>query len=341
MKVLIFTDNHFCETSSVLRQFGAKFTLRLENQLTSIDWLERLAIEKGCSAVICAGDFFDKATLTDSELTALQDIRWNDLPHCFLVGNHESSVNGLKFSSTKALEAKNRTVVSEPCSLKQGDTEICFLPYIIESDRKPVSKYFGARTAKKRIIISHNDILGIQMGPIVSKTGFAIDDLERNADIVINGHLHNGQKISDKVINLGNLTGQNFGEDANRYRHNVMVLDTDTLEYELIENPYAFNFYKLEIALDKDLAKLSKLKNNAVVSITCSDDCADACKNALNGLSNIVCSRLIVVKRQVQEGEIASQADFSVDYISKFITCAKNACGNSKILEEELSEICR
>ena len=338
-KVLIFTDNHFCETSSVLRQFGVKYSLRLENQIESLNWLEKLAIEKGCAAVICAGDFFDKPNLTDSELTALQDIAWNGLPHFFLVGNHESSVNGLRFNSTKALESDKRKIISEPTSAMANGTEICFLPYAIESDRKPVSDYFGEKRGK-RIIISHNDLLGIQMGPIVSKTGFAIEDLEANADLIINGHLHNGQRISNKIINLGNLTGQNFGEDALRYKHNVMILDVDDLSFELIENPFAFNFYKIEIKDKADSLKLRQLKSNAVVSISCADDLLVECKTVLGKLSNIICSRLIVFKRPVSESEEADKVDFSVDYIAKFIACARNACENNKILEEELNEIC-
>ncbi len=338
-KVLIFTDNHFCEASSVLRQFGTKYSIRLENQIESLNWLEKLAVEKGCAAVICAGDFFDKPNLTDSELTALQDIAWNDLPHFFLVGNHESSVNGLRFNSTKALESNKRKIISEPTSATANGTEICFLPYVIESDRKPVSDYFREKHGK-RVIISHNDLLGIQMGPVVSKTGFAIKDLEDNADLIINGHLHNGQRISDKIMNLGNLTGQNFGEDAMRYKHNVMILDIDELSFELIENPFAFNFYKIEIKDETGLLKLHQLKSNAVVSISCADNMLADCKAALSKAVNIICSRLIVFKRPTGENGEDGKADFSVDYIAKFITCARNACENNKILEEELNEIC-
>ena len=78
---------------------------------------------------------------------------------------------------------------------------------------------------------------------------------------MVNGHLHNGNRISKNLINLGILTGANFGEDAARYPHNIMVLDTDTLAFELIENPYAFNFYKLEVNSEKDLAVFDKLKS--------------------------------------------------------------------------------
>lgn len=339
MKILIFTDNHFCESSSIVRQFGTKYSIRLENQIASLDWVEKTAKEKGCKAVICAGDFFDKPTLTDSELTALRDISWNDLPHYFLVGNHESSVNGLTFSSTKALEAPDRHVVAEPTTLRIGEAEICFLPYVIESDRKPVGEYFGERSGK-RVIISHNDLLGLQMGPIASKTGFAMTDLESNADLIVNGHLHNGQKVSDKIINLGNLTGQNFSEDAEKYRHNVMILDLTTLKYELIENPYAINFYKIDVKNDHDLDKLKNLNGASAVSVSCVESLIKECKDVISNLANAIASRVIVVSEASRDGA-SGEIDFSVDYISKFVDCAKKIYGDGRILNEELAEICK
>jgi hypothetical protein len=85
MKILCFTDNHFCERSSIITKYGTKYSLRLENQLASLNWVEQLAKSENCSMVVCLGDFFDKPHLTDQELTALQDIQWaDDIPHYFL-----------------------------------------------------------------------------------------------------------------------------------------------------------------------------------------------------------------------------------------------------------------
>ena len=46
MKILCFTDNHFCEKSSIITKYGAKYTLRLENQLNSLNWVEQTAKKK-------------------------------------------------------------------------------------------------------------------------------------------------------------------------------------------------------------------------------------------------------------------------------------------------------
>ena len=68
------------------------------------------------------------------------------------------------------------------------------------------------------------------------------------------------------------LTGQNFTEDAFNHSHRVGILDTETLKMTFYENPYAYNFYKIEIDSERDLEKLNSLKTNSVVSIKCKDD---------------------------------------------------------------------
>lgn len=341
MRILIFTDNHFSEKSSIVTKYGTNFTIRLENQIRSLNWVERTAHDKECDFVICLGDFFDHAHLTDQELTALDQIQWNSLDHYFLVGNHESEENDLQYSSTMALAGLHRYIVSEPI-IKQIDTntELAFLPYIVESNRRAITDYFEPMNKKTRILLSHNDLLGIQMGPIVSRTGFSVDELESIASIVFNGHLHNGQAITDKIINLGNLTGANFSEDALRYSHRVVILDTETLEYEYIENPFAFNFYKLDINETADIAMLTNLKQNAVVSIKCKDFLLQEVRETLEGLENIIESRVIITKDYVENAnEIADISSLMVDQCAKFAECCRAKLDNNAILEAELAEI--
>ena len=180
MRIAIATDNHFCERSSILTKYGTKYSLRLENQLASINWVEQLAKTENCDMIVCLGDFFDKPQLTDQEITALQDINWaEDIPHYFLVGNHESEENDLQYSSTKVLEGNNRYIIDKPSLYQILDVELAFLPYIVESNKQPLESYFPQNGLNlPRILFSHNDILGLQMGPVVSKIGFSIEEIE-------------------------------------------------------------------------------------------------------------------------------------------------------------------
>ena len=341
MKILCFTDNHFCERSSIVSRYGDKYSLRLENQLKSLNWVERLAEEKNCNLVICLGDFFDKPHLTDQELTALQEIKWANIQHYFIVGNHESEEISLQYSSTNALQSANRLIIDSPCSQVFGDFELAFLPYITESAKRPLNEYFEPMTDKPRILLSHNDLLGIQMGPVVSKTGFSPEEIEANCTCCLNGHLHNGQTVTSRVLNLGNLTGKDFGEDAFRYEHKVVLIDTDTFSFEFIENPYAFNFYKIDILSKNDLDLLTKVKHNAVLSIRCDERYIEAAKTIIKDSPYILEVRLIMVKQFSETGEdtLVDISDLVVDQCVKFAECCREKLEASPILEMELAEI--
>ena len=343
MKIAICGDIHISKTSSIIKNRGEKYSTRIENCLKSINWFEQIAKEKGCDMEVYLGDTFDKPILSDEELTAIKDIKWNDITKYFIVGNHESSVNGLRYNSAKALEGKNRYIVSDQCwSFTEDITGSCqlhFLPYIIESDRQPLENYLDKKDVKYHIIFSHNDIKGIQMGPVVSKVGFEIEEIEKNCDLFINGHLHNGNKVDNKIINLGILTGQTLNEDASKYPHNIMILDTNTLQYELIENPYAFNFYNIEINDNVDITKLSNLKNNAVVSIKCNIDILDNVKDALSNLNNVIQYRVTTFRINKDIDEVDKVEDFSVDYLEKFKEFCMMSIDNKPVLKEELSEV--
>jgi len=342
MKILIYTDNHFCEKCSIIQKMGNKYTQRLENQIKSINWAEDLAYKRGCQYVICAGDFFDKPNLTQQEITAVNEIMFAPCcVHYFLVGNHESEEGDLHYSSTEILQqdSKSKFIISEPTLLEEPGFELAFLPYIPESRKQEVADYFAEKKGH-RLLISHNDLFGIQMGPAVSAVGFKPTDLASVADFVVNGHLHNGQwVIKNKVLNLGNLTGKDFGEDAHSYKHQVLIFDTDTWTYEFVKNPYAFNFYKIEINSENDFGKLLKLEDNAVVSVKCKANLVQEVREAVSALKNIIESRIVIthdISASSPEGDIA---DLTVDHYVKFAECCKEKLENTPILEAELNEI--
>ena len=246
----------------------------------------------------------------------------------------------MQYSSTNALRSSTRLIVDSPTLKDFDDFELAFLPYIAESDKKPLNNYFSPFAAKPRILLSHNDLLGLQMGPVVSKTGFSIDEIESNCTFCLNGHLHNGQGISKQILNLGNLTGKDFGEDALKYSHKIAIIDTDTFNIEFIENPFAFNFYKIEISTETDLDLLNKVKPNAIVSVKCVDKLVATTKELISNNKNILESRLIIIK--VFNSSSTTEIDISdltVDQCVKFAECCREKLENSPILEMELAEI--
>ena len=341
MKLLIFADLHMCPQASIINKWGTKYPKRLENCIKTVNWLERKAEELNCDYIINLGDFFDKPDLSSETITACNDINWSDIMHYHIVGNHDASNSSLMFNSANCLRADGHVIIDRPQVLMLDDCDICFLPYVTECDRKPLAEYFPALFDNRpRVILSHNDISGIQLGPVISKTGFSIEEIEASCDLFLNGHLHNGQAITPKVVNLGNASGKDFGENALIHSHCVAVLDTSTMSVDYIENPYAYNFYKLQVDYESDIKCFDQLKNNAVVSVKCVHNLVDKVKQKIEDTPNIIESRVILI-RQYEEAAETAELDLTVDHLTRFIECCKSSIENSSILEEELSEICK
>lgn len=336
MKIGLYTDVHYCSTSSIIRSRGNKFSTRIENCINSINWAEDMFKALGCEQIVCLGDFFDKNTLTAEEIRGLNDIKFADtIHHTFLVGNHEISKADCTTSSMHVFNAYPFIdVIDTPRTMLVDNIQLCFLPYTIEENRKPLGSLFGCK-GSTRIIFSHNDIKGIRYGAYVSELGYDLEDIKANADMFINGHLHNGQFLNDQetILNLGNLTGQNFSEDATKYSHYICILDTDTMELSFYENPYAFNFYKLR--LDETLPRL---KSNAVVSLTRKDNQDQQAELFLNDPC-IVASRVMIEPSDDNEVVVTKDDLIKIDHLKLFDKFVQEKLGTTQLVKDELQKI--
>lgn len=348
MKLLIYADPHWSSYSSIVRSRGEKYSTRLENLINTMSWIEVEAVTKGCDAVVCLGDFFDKSELNSEEVTALQEIPWSDVPHWFIVGNHEMGRGNLEHSSSHLFSLlPTASVIDEVKFFNTNDTTIVSIPYILESNRKPLKEYLGNYPLKENVIIlSHNDIAGIQMGKFVSTTGFSIEEIEENCNLFINGHLHNGTEIGKKIINVGNITGQNFSEDAFTYSHKAYILDTDEKSLEPIDNRHAMNFYKIEFTnlrpvIDdvKIQNTLSSLKSPAVATIKINPDIEFIVRDLLTTCDNIIECRIIKENLSEINPIDTIEDDFSIDHIKKFQQYVYDNLGTSELILNELERV--
>ena len=345
MRIGIVGDVHLSRYSSILRSRGKHFSTRLEGIIKSISWVEQLFKEQGCEEEIFLGDFFDRSDLHEEEISALSEIEWNKssrLKH-FIVGNHESGISTLEYSSTQVLH-KVGVVEDVPYLYPLDDKiELLFLPYIVEDNRKPLQEYLKDRnTSKKLVVFSHNDIKNFRMGKFLSTTGFEVEDIENNCSLYFNGHLHNCGQVSNKIINVGVLSGQNFNEDAFKYEHHVAILDTDTLEIQYFENPYAFNFYNITISKLDDLDILMKVKTNAVVYVRCLNTYKDVLKSTLEQVKNIIAYKIIYTRETTfVESSSENTISPSEDHLEQFREYIIETLGNNDVVNEELSEVCK
>lgn len=331
MKIMIYGDVHWCESSSIIRGMGTKYSQRLENLIRSVSWVESEAKKNYCDLIVMLGDFFDKSVLTAQEISALNDIQWSDIRRVFIVGNHEIGRADRTFSTIDLFDSfPNCTVMSQPTEWNVGLKRCYFLPYFLEKDRPKLTEHYD-------YIFSHNDLLGLQMGQFVSKEGFDINEIEKCCKYFFNGHIHNGMFVGKNIINLGNLSGQNFSEDALTYSHNVCILDTQTDDLKFIENPYAFNFYKLGLVESKQDFLNLNLKSNAVVSVTINAKDSEL-KQLIEDCSQIV-SKRVLYKDIENQTEVDTELFEDVDYLQKFVEFIKSNMEITDIVNDELSKV--
>lgn len=349
MKYLIFADPHWSSYSSIVRSRGEKYSTRLENLIKTMSWIEAEAVTKGCDIIVCLGDFFDQSELGAESITALQEVPWSEIPHWFIVGNHEMGRGNLEHSSSHLFNLlPNASVIDEVKFFNTNNTTLVSIPYILESNRKPLKEYLDSYPLKENVIIlSHNDIAGIQMGQFVSTTGFSIEEIEENCDLFLNGHIHNESEIGNKIINVGNITGQNFSEDAFTYSHKAYILDTDEKSLAPIVNPHAMNFYKVDLTnyrptIDNKKIQdtLLSLKYPAVATIKINPDIDFIVRDLLSTCENIIECRLITEGVKGEEPIKSIDNEVNLDHIQKFQMYVMENIGKDELTLNELERVC-
>ena len=194
-----------------MRKRGKKYSVRLHNLIDSLSWAENLAKENNCDEILCLGDFFDKSELNGEEITALQDVKFANIKHTFLVGNHEINIASLDFSTTELFRLINASVINKPYSRQINDkVTIDFIPYIVgelgDTEKYDLKNYV-AQDDKKHIVITHNDVCGIGYGRQLCSCGFNISNILDNCSLFIDGHIHTSGIVRDRILFVGNLTG--------------------------------------------------------------------------------------------------------------------------------------
>ena len=319
-KFIFITDNHYCINSSVVsgRKSG-RFSDRIENQIESLNWVNSFNLP-----VIHGGDFFNNSIITSEEQSSLSLVKPFVKDWVFLRGNHESA------GEFDLLGALGERVIRVPTEAQIGRMKTLFLPFnSTESDIKD----------KYDLIIGHIGIEGVPFGA----KGFRFDVIDKACDFFLNGHLHNRVELGKNKWNTGSLTAQNFSDNCLDYRKGAVIVDTVNKTLEFVENPHAFNFFKLTW---KDY--LNKYKSQAAgealrrptscISLSCREgEKAEIVKS--NEFGNVYYLRVSEELSSKRPVEVNEKPIIEFDHLAKFREAFISKVGESSVVLEELSEV--
>lgn len=334
-KIGVYTDCHYSQYSSIVRMRGKKYSRRLEACIDSINWAEDLFAKEGCDIIVCLGDFFDESHLNAEELTSLNELHFGRGRHIAIVGNHEVAGAQCSFNSMSILRQLGWEVVDQPSVEAYRDYSFVFLPYLV-GERHPSLVDYLQKATGKRIVFSHNDLRGIRYGSFVSEAGFDLVEIEKECSLFLNGHLHNGQFLNEKetILNIGNLTGQNFGEDAKQFKHYACIFDTEDLQLHFFENPHALNFLKVDTTLGEDL---SNLPPHSVLTIKVFEEDLPKFAKQLESLETVA-HRFIVVPKG--EKSLSSEnSSVLVNHWQMLQDFVIEKLGSTQVVREELGHL--
>lgn len=256
----IYTDAHWTKNSSLLRSSNNELGPRLEMMTESYKWMYE-TFGKEVDAIINGGDLTDNTFLSSEEITAISNALSysKGVPEYHILGNHERQTESSSFHSLSMLNLlPNMKVIDKPGKM-DINPDVAFLPYSHKPDLSTI------RELSTKVLFSHITVLGSYLTSVFRATnGVPTDFLDDCFDLVVNGHIHSAQWVSKKVLNLGVATGVSFGDSYKAHYPSVAILDTDTLKLEIIENPYAIRFIKIETDSISGLTtKLNKLKEGS------------------------------------------------------------------------------
>lgn len=318
MKYLIIADNHFCTTSSVITKRGEKYSTRLENQIKSLEWVNNFKLP-----VIHLGDFFDKDILTAEEISCLKEIKSKvDFSNwIFLQGNHGYS------GGFDVLDVFDNQIISKPTEVPLDASHRClFLPF--KSKQEDIKENYD-------IIFSHIGIEGIPFGA----KGFDFEHIKSHCKMLLNGHLHNKTPLDydkeHRYWNIGSLTAQNFSDGCQYAEKGAWILDMSDLSLEFVQNPYAFNFYKMSETDARLYGIDPELMHNACISVSCTENDEASFRERFKDAYFL---RLNVQRDRKLE---AKSYEPTVDYLEKFRKSYIEKNGESAIILNELDEVTR
>lgn len=217
------------------------------------DWIKNICIEKNIKTIIQLGDIFHNREMVHvPTINCAHEFfeKLSDFQIHIVVGNHDALYNNTSdVNSLKLLKNWPNITVHEKVSVVDN---LCFCGWGTKLEDIPDAS---------DVIFGHFDIKGFEMNAYkISEHGFTASKLMEKCKMLFSGHYHKPQmRFYDKkpLIYSGSAYQLNWGESGERKY--VYILDSQSLQFEMIENTASPKFVKI-----KDASQTDEIKDNFV-----------------------------------------------------------------------------
>lgn len=243
MKVAVITDQHF----------GVR-----GDSVLFLDYYEKFYRDvffptldaRGIDTVLDLGDTFDRrkyvnfVTLRRAKQMYFDPLKERGITVHSIVGNHTTYFKNTNDINTMELLLKEydnyHVYAHEPVTITLGSCDVMLSPWICASNSEDSFEAF--KETKAKILMGHFEFAGFEMmkGQL-SDHGLDRADFKKFS-AVYSGHYHHPSS-HENVTYLGAPYEMTWTDYAGK--RGFHIFDTETLEMELIQNPYAI-FHKLD-----------------------------------------------------------------------------------------------
>jgi DNA repair exonuclease SbcCD nuclease subunit len=349
MQFLIFSDIHVFPHK--------KSQERLQDCLTTLEWVFQTAKDRGIKNILFCGDLFHDRQRIDV-LTYQRTFEIfrkfvgvdKDSPKIYLLlGNHDLwHYEQWDVSSVYPLEAiAGVEVINKPCTVRIAGHDVSFLPYT-HNPSEDLAKI--KNTSKTKILLGHIAIDGALLN-VMHGTEAEVEvendgdmtkvtaDIFKGWDQVFLGHYHAEQKLGLNAEYVGSPLQLSFGE-AFQHKH-IIVFDPDTLEKEYIRNKFSPQHF---IIPEDDIGKYKLDKNfiRVVVKDITSSNIVEM-RNDIMSKHDVGSFEVKLAKRKVEDDLLMLDDAKSImnqgDDLKVFVEATEKQKGLGELEKDELLRI--
>ena len=318
MKIGVYADAHFSYSSSILASSSDRYSTRLDTLVDTFEWMYQVFEDRDVDMIVSLGDLTSNPHLRAEEISALNKALSysKGTQEYHILGNHEILSNAKsksKINSVNILDiADNIQLVTEPMSVQ----DVILFPFP-QGENEEIAGDLIDWSDEGNILLSHLNILSEELMRQFDMTGVNHKVLKENYELVVNGHIHKSEWVTNNVVNIGSLMGVDFGDEYHIHYPSVGIIDTDESDVNFVENPHAVRFVRLSPDSLYDLKEsLNNLDDGKyALNLEVDYDIKDDVREVLESYDKVTTSRVRTKVNQVFTSELD---DEKVEKITSF-----------------------